>query len=101
MALARLHQPQAGQPVLESTLASLDPEVIKTRPRLMAALAPPMSARATSTRPAVSEPQPWTWPPASRWHPNLQDLRRRRLDLEPWGKTRAVRELDDQLALAG
>jgi hypothetical protein len=33
--------------------------------------------------------------------PNLQDVRRLRMELEPWRKTRAVRELDDQLALAG
>jgi hypothetical protein len=32
---------------------------------------------------------------------NLQDVRRLRVDLEPWRRTRAVRELDDQLALAG
>jgi hypothetical protein len=30
-----------------------------------------------------------------------QDVRRLRLDLEPWRKTRAVRVLDEQLALAG
>jgi hypothetical protein len=28
-------------------------------------------------------------------------VRRLRLDLEPWRKTRAVKELDEQLALAG
>jgi len=33
--------------------------------------------------------------------PNLQDVRRLRLDMEPWRKTRAVKELDEQLALAG
>jgi hypothetical protein len=33
--------------------------------------------------------------------PNLQDVRRLRMELEPWRTTRAVRELDDQLALAG
>jgi hypothetical protein len=37
VALARLQRPQAAQQVLESALASLDPEVITTRPRLMAA----------------------------------------------------------------
>jgi hypothetical protein len=41
--------------------------------------------------------------PAARQQvaPNLQDVRRLRLDLEPWRNTRAVRELDQQLALAG
>ena len=32
---------------------------------------------------------------------NLQDVRRLRLDLEPWRDTPAVRELDEQLAAAG
>src|SRR4029453_1919716 len=66
--LARLQRPQAAQQVHESALASLDPEVIKTRPRLMAALATALSGRATSTMPVVSGARPWTWPPASRWH---------------------------------
>jgi hypothetical protein len=29
------------------------------------------------------------------------DVRRLRLNLEPWRKTQAVKELDEQLALAG
>jgi hypothetical protein len=33
--------------------------------------------------------------------PNLRDVRRLRLDLEPWRDTQAVRELDDQLARSG
>jgi hypothetical protein len=33
--------------------------------------------------------------------PNLQDVRRLRLDLEPWRTTQAVKELDEQLALVG
>lgn len=33
--------------------------------------------------------------------PNLQHVRRLRLDLEPWRKTQAIKELDEQLALAG
>jgi hypothetical protein len=32
---------------------------------------------------------------------NLQDVRRLRLDLEPWRGTQAVRELDEQLAAIG
>ena len=32
---------------------------------------------------------------------NLQDVRRLRLDLEPWRDTQAVRELDEQLAVVG
>jgi hypothetical protein len=33
--------------------------------------------------------------------PNVQDVRRLRLDLEPWRDTPAVRELDEQLAGVG
>jgi hypothetical protein len=32
---------------------------------------------------------------------NLQDVRRLRLDLEPWRDTQAVSELDEQLATVG
>jgi hypothetical protein len=32
---------------------------------------------------------------------NLQDVRRLRLDLEPWRDTHSVRELDEQLAAVG
>jgi hypothetical protein len=32
---------------------------------------------------------------------NLQDVRRLRLDLEPWRDAHAVRELDEQLAAVG
>lgn len=32
---------------------------------------------------------------------NVQDVRRLRLDLEPWRDTQAVRELDEQLAAVG
>ena len=39
MALAQLDKPAAAQSVLESALESLDPEMVKTRPRLLAALA--------------------------------------------------------------
>jgi hypothetical protein len=33
--------------------------------------------------------------------PNLQDVRKLRLELEPWRNSRAVKELDEQLRLAG
>jgi hypothetical protein len=39
VALARLDKPQAAQDVLAAALASLDPEAMKTRPRLLTALA--------------------------------------------------------------
>lgn len=35
VALARLEQPEAAQDVLEDALLSLEPEAVKTRPRLL------------------------------------------------------------------
>jgi hypothetical protein len=37
--VAQLDKPAAAQPILESALESLDPEMVKTRPRLLAGLA--------------------------------------------------------------
>jgi hypothetical protein len=69
VALARLQQPQAAQHVLESALASLDPEVIKTRPRLMAALATAHVRQGNTTKRVTLGPKPSTLPPASRSRP--------------------------------
>jgi transcriptional regulator with XRE-family HTH domain len=101
VALARLEQPQAAQDVLESALTSLDPEVVKTRPRLLTALATAhvrqgrideacrlgADALALATRQQVA--------------PNLQDVRKLRMELEPWRTSRPVKELDEQLTLVG
>jgi hypothetical protein len=100
-ALARLHQPQAAQQVLESALASLDPEVIKTRPRLMAALATAHVRQGNIDEACRLGSEALDLAARQQVAPNLQDVRRLRLDLEPWRKTRAVKELDEQLALAG
>jgi hypothetical protein len=99
--LSRLDKPAAAQHVLESALGSLDPEVVKTRPRLLAALATAHvrqgnideACRLGADALALAERQQVT--------PNLQDVRRLRLDLEPWRNSQAVRELDEQLALVG
>jgi hypothetical protein len=101
VALARLHQPQAAQQVLESALASLDPEVIKTRPRLMAALATAHVRQGNIDEACRLGSEALDLAARQQVAPNLQDVRRLRLDLEPWRKTRAVKELDEQLALAG
>jgi tetratricopeptide (TPR) repeat protein len=101
VALARLQRPQAAQHVLESALASLDPEVIKTRPRLMAALATAHVRQGNIDEACRLGSEALDLAARQQVAPNLQDVRRLRMELEPWRKTRAVRELDDQLALAG
>ena len=101
MALARLQQPQAAQHVLESALASLDPEVIKTRPRLMAALATAHVRQGNTTKRVTLGPKPSTLPPASRSRPTSKTYDGYASTWEPWRTTQAVKELDEQLALVG
>jgi len=100
VALARLGRSADAQHVLEAALESLDPEMIKTRPRLLTALATShahegnidQACRLGSDALELAERQQVTT--------NLQDVRRLRLDLEPWRDAAAVRELDEQLAAA-
>jgi hypothetical protein len=101
VALARLGRPADARQVLEAALGSLDPEMVKTRPRLLSALATAHvregnvdeACRVGADALALAERQ--------QVAPNLQDVRRLRLDLEPWHDTQAVRELDQQLAAVG
>jgi tetratricopeptide (TPR) repeat protein len=101
VALARLGQSADAQRVLEAALGSLDPEMVKTRPRLLSALATAHvregnvdeACRIGADALALADRQQVTT--------NLQDVRRLRLDLEPWRDTQAVRELDEQLAAVG
>jgi hypothetical protein len=100
VALARLGRPGDAQQVLEVALGSLDPEMVKTRPRLLTALATAHvqqgnideACRIGADALALADGQQVT--------ANLQDVRRLRLDLEPWRNTQAVQELDEQLAAA-
>jgi hypothetical protein len=101
VALARLQRPQAAQQVLEQALASLDPEVVKTRPRLMAALATAHVRQGNIDEACHLGAGALDLAARQQVAPNLQDVRRLRLDLEPWRKTQAVKELDEQLALVG
>ena len=101
MALARLQRPQVAQRVLASALASLDLEVIKTRPRLMAALATAHVRQGNLDEACRLGSEALDLAARQQVAPNLQDVRWLRLDMEPWRKTRAVKELDEQLALAG
>jgi Tetratricopeptide repeat len=101
VALARLGRPAAARQVLEAALGSLDLEMVKIRPRLLSALATAHvregnideACRIGADALALADRQQVTT--------NLQDVRRLRLDLEPWRDTQAVREPDEQLAAVG
>jgi hypothetical protein len=101
VALTRLGRSADARQILESALGSLDPEMVKIRPRLLSALATAHvhegnideACRIGADALALADRQQVTT--------NLQDVRRLRLDLEPWHDTQAVRELDEQLAVVG
>jgi hypothetical protein len=98
VALSRLGRPADARQVLEAALGSLDPEMVKTRPRLLTAMATAHvqegnvdeACRLGADALEVAERQQVVT--------NLQDVRKLRLDLEPWRDTSPVRELDEQLA---
>jgi hypothetical protein len=100
VALSRLGRAGDARQVLETALGSLDPEMVKTRPRLLTAMATAHvqernideACRLGADALELAERQQVTT--------NLQDVRRLRLDLEPWRDAAAVRELDEQLAVA-
>jgi transcriptional regulator with XRE-family HTH domain/tetratricopeptide (TPR) repeat protein len=101
VALTRLEQPAAAQRVLEDALASLDPEVVKTRPRLMAALATAHVRQGNIDEACRIGTDALELADRQQVVTNLQDVRRLRLELEPWRGAEAVRELDEQLAAVG
>jgi tetratricopeptide (TPR) repeat protein len=101
VALARLEQPKAAQEVLEDALSSLDPEAVKTRPRLLAALATAHLRQGNIDEACRLGGDALGLATRQQVGPNLQDVRRLRLELEPWRASRAVKELDAQLSLVG
>ena len=101
VALARLEQPQAAQAVLEDALRSLDPEVVKTRPRLLAALATAQVRQGNIDEACQLGSDALTLAARQQVGPNLQDVRKLRVELEPWRDSYAVKELDEQLAQVG
>jgi transcriptional regulator with XRE-family HTH domain len=101
VALARLEQPEAAQDVLEDALSSLDPEAVKTRPRLLAALATAHLRQGNIDEACRLGGDALGLATRQQVGPNLQDVRRLRLELEPWRNSRAVKELDEQLGLVG
>jgi transcriptional regulator with XRE-family HTH domain len=101
IALARLDRPAAAQQVLEEALASLDPDVVKTRPRLMAALATAHLGQGNIDEACRIGSDALELAERQQVSTNVQDVRRLRLDLQPWHDAQAVRELDEQLAAVG
>jgi transcriptional regulator with XRE-family HTH domain/tetratricopeptide (TPR) repeat protein len=101
VALARLGRPEAAQDVLASALASLDPEAVKTRPRLLTALATSRVRQGNIEEACQLGADALALATRQEVGPNLQDVRKLRLELEPWRDSRPVRTLDEQLALAG
>jgi tetratricopeptide (TPR) repeat protein len=101
VALARLGQPEPAQEALRPALASLDPSVVKTRPRLLTALATAHVQQGDVDEASRLGIEALTLAAQQQVQPNLQDVLRVRLELEPWRKAQAVREFDERLHLAG
>jgi tetratricopeptide (TPR) repeat protein len=101
VALARLDKPEAAQDVLASALASLDPEAMKTRPRLLTALATAHVRQGNIEEACQLGTDALRLATQQEVGPNLQDVRKLRLELAPWRDSRPVRSLDERLALAG
>jgi hypothetical protein len=72
--------------------------MVKTRPRLLAALATAHVREGNVDEACRIGADALVLAGRQQVAPNLQDVRRLRLDLEPWRDTQAVRELDEQLA---
>jgi hypothetical protein len=98
VALSRLGRPADARQVLEAALGSLDPEMVKIRPRLLSALATAHVREGNVDEACRIGADALALADRQQVATNLQDVRRLRLDLEPWRDTQAVRELDEQLA---
>jgi transcriptional regulator with XRE-family HTH domain len=101
VALARLDKPEDAQDVLASALASLDPEAMKTRPRLLTALATAHVRQGNIEEACQLGTDALGLATQQEVGPNLQDVRKLRVELEPWRESGPVRSLDERLALAG
>jgi ATP/maltotriose-dependent transcriptional regulator MalT len=93
VALTRLGRPAACRRVLEAALGSLDPEMVKTRPRLLSALATAHVQQGNINEACRIGADVLALADRQQVTTNLQDVRRLRLDLEPWRDTEAVRGL--------
>lgn len=101
VALARLGQPEAAQEVLGPALASLDPSVVKTRPRLLSALGTAHVQQGDVDRACELGVEALGIAAQQEVQSNLQDVRKLRLELEPWRDSQAVKNFDEQLRAVG
>jgi tetratricopeptide (TPR) repeat protein len=101
VALARLGQSDAAQDVLAPALASLDPSVVKTRPRLLSALGTAHVQQGDVDRACELGVEALGLAARQEVQPNLQDVRKLRLDLEPWRHSQAVKDFDEHLRAVG
>jgi tetratricopeptide (TPR) repeat protein len=101
VALARLGQPEAAQEVLRPALASLDPSVVKTRPRLLSALGTAHVQQGDVDRACELGAEALGIAAQQEVQPNLQDVRKLRLEMEPWRDSPAVKDFDEQLKAVG
>jgi tetratricopeptide (TPR) repeat protein len=76
VALARLDKPAAAQQVLEAALGSLDPEMVKTRPRLLSALATAHVRQGKVDEACQIGAEALALSAHQQVGPNLQDVRR-------------------------
>jgi hypothetical protein len=97
VALARLGQPEQAQEVLRPALVSMDTTAMKTRPRLLTALATAHVQQGDVDEASRLGIEALALAVQQQVQPNLQDVRKVRLDLEPWRGVQAVREFDEQL----
>lgn len=101
VALARLGQSEQAQQVLRPALTSLDPSAVKTRPRLLTALATAHVQHGDVDEACHLGIEALALAAQQQVQPNLQDVRKVRLELEPWRDAQAVQEFDERLRLAG
>jgi tetratricopeptide (TPR) repeat protein len=101
VALARLGQPEAAQEVLRPALTSLDPSVVKTRPRLLTALATAHVQQGDVDRACELGAEALGIAAQQEVQTNLRDVRKLRLELEPWRNSQAVKDLDERLRAVG
>ena len=100
VALVRLgDHSEAAQAVLREALAALDPSVVKTRPRLLSALATAHVQQGEIEEACRVGSEALRIAAAQEVKPNLQDVRKLQLDLSPYRKHPAVKELGEQLRL--
>jgi tetratricopeptide (TPR) repeat protein len=97
VALARLGQPEAAQNVLRPALTSLDPSVVKTRPRLLTALATAHVQQGDVDRACELGAEALGIAAQQEVQTNLRDVRKLRLELEPWRNSQAVKDFDERL----